>query len=375
MARDDAKILVLARPSIGDVLLATPLLRALRRRWPSATLDVLIYSGQEQVLEGNPDIDRVFASGKHPTLAQYRAQRAQMGRRYDLGLSVSASDRSLFYMLVCARERYSVVPVPGVRAPWRDAWKRWICRASLPANVSGRHTLEQNRLLGELAGVEPDFRIVPPRRADSEQTLGAALPALWRRAPFAVLHLTPGHPFKRWHLDGWSALARWLRARGLQVVLTGGDGAEERAYLDAARRVLPGDVHDIAGRLRLADLALLLEHCALYAGPDTVATHLAAGLGTPTIAIFGPSHPLVWAPWPAGHDGPAPPFWKKGTQHVRNVFLVQGPGACVPCQQLGCERHRNSRSDCLDALDAGVVIAAAEALLSAPVASDQASST
>ena len=110
-------------------------------------------------------------------------------------------------------------------------------------------------------------------------------------------------------------------------------------------------MHDVAGRLRLADLVALLERCALYAGPDTVATHLAAGVGAPTLALFGPTNPLVWAPWPGAYAGPVPPFWKKGTQRTRNVVLVQGPGACVPCQQLGCERHRLSRSDCLDQLD------------------------
>ena len=58
MARDYEKILLLARPSIGDVLLATPLLHALRRRWPESAIDVLIYAGHEQILVGNPDIAR-----------------------------------------------------------------------------------------------------------------------------------------------------------------------------------------------------------------------------------------------------------------------------------------------------------------------------
>ena len=61
MARDYAKILVLARPSIGDVLLSTPLISALRARWPAAALDVLVYAGQEGILEGNPDVDEVLS--------------------------------------------------------------------------------------------------------------------------------------------------------------------------------------------------------------------------------------------------------------------------------------------------------------------------
>jgi heptosyltransferase-3 len=360
MARDYERILLLARPSIGDVLLATPLLHALRARWPDSTIDVLIYVGHEQILEGNPDIDDVIAVGKHPSLHEYRDQLRRMGRHYDLGMSVSTSDRALLYLLMCARDRYSVVPADA--DDWRSAWKRWICRDTLSADPD-LHTLEQNHRLGMLAGLAPGYAVVPPRCADSDRVLAEALPAVWEREPYAVLHLSPGHPFKRWHLDGWRSLAAWLEARGVAVVLTGGAGAEERSYLDAAAQTLPRGVHDIAGRLRLGHLSLLLERCVLYAGPDTLATHLSAAVGAPTVAIFGPTNPLKWAPWPHGYAGPNPPFARIGTQRAGNVLLVQGPGECVPCQKQGCDRHRWSRSDCLDQIEARTVIAAAERML------------
>ena len=364
MARDYEKILVLARPSIGDVLLSTPLIHALRTRWPAAELDVLIYAGQREILEGNRDINEVIETGKHPSFEEYRAQLRRMGRHYDLGVSVSASDRALWYLLACARDRYSVIPDPTAQPAWRSAWKSWICRATLPADATGTHTLVQNHRLGELIDLTPAYDVVVPRCPDAEQVLARALPEVWGRKPYAVLHLVPGLPFKRWRLDGWIALARWLDARDVAIVLTGGDGAAERAYLDTAVVGMPPGVHRVAGKLRLGDLSLLLERCVLYVGPDTVTTHMSAAIGTPTVAIFGPTSPLIWAPWPRGHDGPLPPFHRKGTQRLRNVFLVQGPGGCVPCQQQGCERHPASRSDCLDQLDPGVVIGAAEQMLS-----------
>lgn len=367
MAREYENILVLARPSIGDVLMTTPLIRALRTRWPRARLDVLLYAGQEGILEGNPDVSDVIPVRKHPTAAEYREQLRRMGLRYDLGISVSSSDRAHLYLLACARTRVSVVPERG-------AWKRWICRHWLLADPVGTHTLTQNDRLGRLVGVEPGHAIVPPRTPDAAQVLARVLGAEWSHTPYAVLHLTPGHPYKRWRLDGWRDLARTLRERGLRIVLTGGDGAEERAYLDDALRMLPEAV-DAAGRLRLGDMTLLLERCALYAGPDTVTTHLAAGIGTPTVAVFGPTSPLKWAPWPHGHEGPHAPFWKKGSQRVRNVYLVQGPGECVPCQRQGCELHRASRADCLDALPSAVVVGAALEMLEAGPAVAQASST
>lgn len=365
MARKYDRILVLARPSIGDVLLATPLIRALHERWPDAPLDTLIYAGQEQVLEGNPDVQSVITTPKHPTTREHVAQLRQMGRRYDLGVSVSTSDRALLSLLAFARDRYSVVPAPDERGGRRDAWKSWICRSTLVADPNARHTLETNHRLGLLAGVSPGYEVRLPRRPESHQLLERLLPGIWTRSPYAVLHLTPGLPYKRWRLAGWAALARYLGDQKFDLVLTGAAGAEERAYLDEAVRLLPDGVHDVAGKLRLADLTVLLEHCALYVGPDTLATHMAAAVGAPTVAIFGPTNPLVWAPWPRGYKGPVPPFRRTGTQRTGNVMLVQGPGGCVPCQQQGCERHRTSRSDCLDQLDPVHVIAAAAAVLDA----------
>jgi len=367
MTRDYEKILVLARPSIGDVLLSTPLIHALRARWPAATLDVLIYAGQREILEGNPDLHEIIEADKHPSIDEYAMQLRRMGRHYDLGVSVSTSDRAFWYLLACARDRYSVVPGPGTPR-WRSAWKSWICRATLEADTNGRHTLEQNHLLGRLLDLAPGYGIITPTCGDAEQVLSNALPEVWERRPYAVLHLTPGQAFKRWHLDGWSALTRWLQARDLEIVLTGSDGGAERAYLDAAVNALPPGVHRVAGKLRLGHVSLLLERATLYAGPDTVTTHMAAAIGTPTVAIFGPTNPLIWAPWPRGHVGPEPPFARKGTERTRNVFLVQGAGHCVPCQQLGCERHPASRSDCLDELSAATVIAAAEQMLDSPPA-------
>src|SRR6185295_1121557 len=122
MARTYDRILVIARPSIGDVLLATPLIRALHERWPQAPLDALIYAGQEEVLEGNPDVRTVITTPKHPTAREHAAQLRRMGRRYGLGVSVSTSDRALLSLLAYAHDRYSVVPAPDERGRRRGGW-------------------------------------------------------------------------------------------------------------------------------------------------------------------------------------------------------------------------------------------------------------
>jgi heptosyltransferase-3 len=120
---------------------------------------------------------------------------------------------------------------------------------------------------------------------------------------------------------------------------------------------------DAGGRLGFGETADLLRGAALYVGPDTATSHLAAACGTPSVVLFGPTDPRVWGPIP--RRGLATSYAAVAAMQRRgNVLLLQEPSlSCVPCQREGCERDRGSFSACLDALPAASVIEAAQALL------------
>ncbi|MEJ0045617.1 MAG: glycosyltransferase family 9 protein [Rhodospirillales bacterium] len=107
----------------------------------------------------------------------------------------------------------------------------------------------------------------------------------------------------------------------------------------------------------------MIRRAKLFVGPDTSASHIAAATGTPTVALFGPSNPVRWGPWPKGWSEPDSPWKLAGSGRHGNVYLLQGTGACVPCKLEGCEAHIHSWSDCLLMLDANRVIDAASELL------------
>jgi heptosyltransferase III len=121
-------------------------------------------------------------------------------------------------------------------------------------------------------------------------------------------------------------------------------------------------VRRLDGLLTWPELAGAIRAARVYVGPDTSVTHLAAATGAPTVALYGPTDPRQWGPWPVGGLGQA---WDSaGTIQQRgDVWLVQNPLPCLPCRQEGCERRLDSYSRCLDELSAAQVLDAVDQAL------------
>jgi heptosyltransferase-3 len=356
---DYRRILVIATRQIGDVLLTTPLIAQARSLWPNAQIDVLGFTGTLGMLEGHPQVGRLIevkpGSGWLQSLSLIRS----LWRRYDLALVTQRSDRAHLYAWVAARVRSGLMPGEASLS-W---WKRRLLDHPLVVNGEDTHVVvEKLRLLdpwrvGTAARVEV---IAPP---------SASLPAQLRtqlRAPMCVVHVPSMWRYKQWPIASYRELIAALVADGVQVVLTGGKGANDRTLVDQVLDVAKApDLIDACGTLSLPQVSALLRQSALYVGPDTSITHLAAACGTPVIALFGPITPQLWGPWPQG-GAEHQPWQRRGwTQRSERVILMQGPGECVPCNREGCERHLNSRSDCLEHIEVKRVLEEVRSVLRA----------
>jgi heptosyltransferase-3 len=211
--------------------------------------------------------------------------------------------------------------------------------------------------LADALGIPRCADVVAAWSAEDEKQVDT-LPGLDGPRPLAVLHPFPKYNYKMWHRDGWIEIASWLDARGFRLALTGSSDAEELAYVEGIARAMPAGTINAAGKLTLGASSCLVSRARIYIGPDTAMTHIAAALGTPTVALYGPTNPVKWGPWPRGHPPDANPWQRCGSQRVGNVVLLQGLGACVPCHLSGCERNIRSYSDCLQQLPPARVIAA-----------------
>jgi heptosyltransferase-3 len=355
------RILVIVLRRLGDVLFATALTASLRRAYGDAVIDVLVFDGTAGILAGNPDIDRVMAVRQRPGARQNFALMLRIAKRYHLAVSTQSGDRPTLLALIAGRRH--VGPVDGGS---RGALRRLALWRSVPPQP-GAHRLEDVLRLADAIGIARVGRLVCPGDEEGQggRRRSQALSQDTER-DYAVIHAAPMFHYKRWTADGWRTVAATLLARGFKVVATGGPGAEERAFLDDVWGPLPG-VERRDGQLSWPQLAQLLAGARLFVGPDTSVTHLAAAAGCPTVALFGPTDPRMWGPVPAG--GLHAMWDAAGTiQRRGNVWLVQQPLSCLPCQNEGCERHLASFSRCLDELQPAQVLEAADAALAMPAA-------
>ncbi len=344
------KILLIITRQIGDVLLATPLLHSLRKAYPQAQIDVLVYQGKQSILEGNTDCNKILTIVERPNFAQSWKLFKRIFRQYDLALSTLAGDRPTFYSLLAAPKRVNIVP----SRHWKNQWKRWIAKYYTELDDEHTHTVIQYLRLADLLDIPRSYKVILPYSAQTASKLDKYFH--WQTEPFVVLHLVPMWHYKRWTLMGWQQLAHYFTQQNLRVVLTGSHTQSEMEYIQQAISLMPTSVINLAGQLDLSDVAQLIQVSRLYIGPDTAVTHLAAATDTPIVALYGPTNPLKWAPFPKDYQQDKTPFQKVGIQQVNNVLLIQGKKDCVPCHQEGCQRHRQSQSDCLEELQSQTVI-------------------
>ncbi len=341
---DPAHILLVRLSSVGDVLLATPVARALRQRYPQARLSWLVDAGYEPLLTGNPHLDRVVTfdhSGRHRGPAGIGRLAAELGR---VALLVDLQHK-LRTAVLAARLR----PAERLTLVKRRGWGLVRAMLGRDAVLGAPHQIWRYLALLDVApasaGQEPprpELVCDPDAGGRVRDRLAGSV-----RRPRVGLVPAARHATKAWPLVHWRALAERCQRAGWSVVLLGGDG---EAALAAAigRDLAPGGWTALAGG-DLAALAAALAACDLVISPDSGPAHMAAALGVATLVLFGPTSPARWAP-----IGP-------------RVEVLRQQLACSPCSNHGGQSCPLGTLDCMRQLRPERVWQAAGSMLGAPV--------
>jgi len=360
------RILVLRLERIGDLLMSLPAFHAIRERAPHAAIDLVVGSWNEALARQVAGIDRVETMDA-PWLARdaggagwpalLRQARGWHARQYDLAINLEGDVRSNI-LLSRAGARWCAGFGMAGGGPLLDDDVVFDPRSHTAVNgvrlvrvAFGERPAQQAWPVEGLdaAARLPQARLIVPPMAQAEAD--ARLLAVTGAAPgrpFIGLHAGAGRAVKEWPVSRLAEVGAWaVRERGAALVLTG--SAADLAARDEIRRALPASaaVVDTVGSADLLQLAAVLSRLSLFITPDTGPMHLAAAVGTPMVALFGPSSPERW--------GPLSP-----TARVVRVDLP-----CSPCNRIRnpparCQGHP---PDCMDGILTARVIEAAAGLL------------
>jgi heptosyltransferase III len=346
------RVLVIKLRHHGDVLLTSPVLSVLKRAAPQAEIDAMVYADTAPMLEGHPALAQLHLlprgrqGGWMQRLgAERRLLAALRERRYDLVVHLTDHPRGAWLARVL-RARWSVAFDREAGGWW---WRRAFTHlARQPRGGMPRATVERHLDLLRRLGIHPDPQERAPTLAIADATLARVHDKLraagWQGEPYAVLHPGSRWMFKVWTPAGNAQVLDHLAARGLVPVLTAAPDARESELADAILREASSRCIDLRGQLTLQELAAVIGGAEVFFGVDSVPMHIAAAVGTPGVALFGPSSEKEWGPW-------SPRF------HV--VASREHP--CRPCGIDGCGGSK--RSDCLVQLPVAEVVLALDTVL------------
>ena len=341
------RALVIKLGHIGDVLVATPVITALKQAWPELAVDMLVNQGTEAMVAHNPLINKVLVLKRDHVsrLAELSWQAgflaALRANHYDLSLELAEGDRGAFLSWISgARIRVGFRPKkPRLRGrAYHHLAPRW----------DDQHHMVQSflRQVG-LLGITPSdtalkFEPGAEARAQAQNLLAQARIG---QGAYALVHPTSRWMFKSWTPAGNAGLIQHLTGQGLKVVLTSGPDPKEMALVERIRALLPAGAValDLAGKLDLYVLGGLIASARLFCGVDSAPMHMAVALGAPVLTMFGPSGEVMWGPWQSESE------------------VLAGDCPEHPCGRDGCDGTKVSR--CLEEMPLERVTAAVDRLL------------
>lgn len=329
-------ILLIKLRYLGDVVLCTPVLPLLRKKFPDAKITFLVNPETAEVLKDNPYLDEVWVLPRQSWWNHMRFLRQVRNTKFDTVIDLTDGDRSAFL---------SWVTGAPVRLGYnRDRrWRGKLYSQVLPSVYGSMHMVEYHQQALVALGIHesvgnPEIYLNSTIQQHDQEEFGDFLA---KDQPLVLLHPTARHMSKTWPLERFAVTADWLSGQGLCVALIG-----------SQREVLIGQqIHNLTkyrpvnlmGQTCLSLLTALMRRSHLFIGNDGGPMHIAAAVGCPVLGLFGPTDPAVWGP--------------RGL----NVTVIYKSENCEECFYPGCSRGEES---CMRRISVEEVCQAAQSMLS-----------
>ncbi|HEY1768937.1 MAG TPA: glycosyltransferase family 9 protein [Chthoniobacterales bacterium] len=282
-------VLLIQLKRIGDLILTVPAIAALREKFPSAKITLVVAHGSRELLPAIQGVDHaVVMRGGVSDLPRWLAI-ARTG--FDYCFDFSRTDRSAFLSLLsCAQHRVTYTSAP------HELLREFCYNEVVPSRVQTLHTIDHHLALLDSLGINeprPEIGLALP---DAAQKRAAEIIETRNLGEdFVVLHVGSARAEKFWLAERWAEVIDRLRDQ-FTFVLTSGSSPLELEQIAKIKSQLRAPVVDLAGELDLLTLAALIARARLLVTIDSAPMHLAGALGTPQVALFGPTNPFHWRP-------------------------------------------------------------------------------
>ncbi len=337
------RILIVRTDRIGDVLLSTPVIAALRDRYPDAYIAMMVSPYAKDIVEHNPYLDKVILYDKDGKHKSWR-------RSVKFALNLKKKKFDLALVLHPVNRAHIVVFLAGI--PRRIGYNRKMGflltdKLEHAKHLGRKHELEYSLDLVRYLGIEPkDKNPCMPIQPESEQWVDDLFGELRIRAGDRLLAIHPGAscPSKVWPQERFAEVADALSEKyGFKVFVVA--GPKDIAVAQAVSARMRAGAINLAGKTSVSQLASLLKRCRLFISNDSGPVHISQAVGTPVISIFGRSQ-----------KGLGPTRW--GPLGRKDVSLRAEVG-CIECLAHNCVKD----FACLKAIRAETVVSAAKSIL------------
>ncbi|MFC1594380.1 lipopolysaccharide heptosyltransferase II [Candidatus Omnitrophota bacterium] len=334
------KILIIRTDRIGDVLLSTPVIKAVRKFYPDAYIAMMVRPYAREIVEGNPFLNDVIVYDKFGAqkswLGSAKFARALASRKFDCAVILHPTSRvnlMTFFAGIPVRVGYNRKCGFLLTHKLRDT-------KHLGEKHESQYSLDVIRAIG--IPVE-DNEICMPLKKESEEWAEGFLASNSILPGDRVFALHPGAscPSKLWPLERFSELAnRLINDLQAQIIIV--SGPQDVALAQKVIGSISGPVIDLAGKTTISQLASIVKRCAVFISNDSGPVHIATAVGTSTISIFGRKQP-----------GLSPKRW--GPLGKKNCYVHKDVG-CIECFAHNCQKEfvclkSISVEDILEAID------------------------
>src|SRR6266516_726478 len=292
--RSVSRVLVVRLRSIGDTVLTTPSLIALRRFLPQARIDILLEEWIAPVLEGFDEIDRVITVDSRSVMSRARVARELRAARYDVvynphgGTTATLLTRASGVKHLVGFAHYQYSRLHNHVAP--SSAELW--------GTFKLHSVEQQLALIGWTGVpvtdRPRTRLAVAAETTARVTEKLRESGLDATRTFAVIHPAASYETKQWAADKFARITEELAARGLVSVAIA--APNESAIVAELKKASEVSVVGLTN-LSLPEITALASRARLFVGNDSGIAHMAAAAGAPLVVIFGSSNVTHWRPW------------------------------------------------------------------------------